>query len=59
MPLMDIASAMIWTSANIVGPIAGGNYAQTRSQERRGQHEKRLGQQQSLRTPVFTMVNKF
>jgi hypothetical protein len=32
MPLMEIASTVTKTSANIVGPIAGGNYAHRREE---------------------------
>ncbi len=51
MPLMEIASTVTKTSANIVGPIAGGNYAHRREE---ASTKKRLDQQQTLRMPVLS-----
>jgi hypothetical protein len=57
-PLMDIASDVSWTSANVVGPIAGGNYAHRREEVKRKKMIKstKVLQKTGL---VIVMVNKF
>ena len=51
LPLMDIASVQSRKTANLVGPIAGGNYAHMREEASR---KKRSNCQKSLRTRVLS-----
>ena len=65
LPLMDIASTMSRKSANLVGPIAGVNYAHRREEVSRKKHIKSSSRKKSfLSTKIIestglSMVNVF
>jgi hypothetical protein len=55
-PLMDIASDVSLMSANVVGPIAGGNYAHRREEVKR---KKMIKSTKVTQKTSLVMVNKF
>ena len=65
LPLMDIASTMSRKSANLVGPIAGVNYAHRREEVSRKKHIKSSSRKKSIRSTKIiestglSMVNVF
>ncbi len=56
LPLMDIASDVSRMSANVVGPIAGGNYAQRREGVKR---KKMIKSTKVTQKTGLVMVNEF
>jgi hypothetical protein len=56
LPLMDIASDVSRTSANVVGPIAGGNYAHRREEVNR---KKMIKSTKVTQKTGLVMVNEF
>ena len=56
LPLMDIASHVSRTSANVVGPIAGGNYAHRREE---GNRKKMIKSTKVTQKTGLVMVNEF
>jgi hypothetical protein len=56
LPLMDIASHVSRTSANVVGPIAGGNYAHRREEVNR---KRMIKSTKVTQNSGLVMVNEF
>jgi hypothetical protein len=56
LPLMDIASTQSRKTANLVGPIAGGNYAHRREEANR---KKKIKSSKIIENTGLVMVNEF
>jgi len=56
LPLMDIASMQSLKTANLVGPIAGGNYAHMREEANK---KKKIKLSKTIENTSLVMVNEF